>query len=190
MPDFFKISFEFGRVFWIFSSETEEISMDGKVLVLDQEKCTGCRQCELVCSIFHTGASNPSRSRIKVVKWEHVGFYLPTTCQNCEKPFCVEVCPTKACHTEVEHQRVVIDKNKCIGCKTCIIACPFGAPLFDTVERVTIKCDFCDGNPQCASFCEIKAIRYVEADRINVAKKRDISFKFSEAMRQTLGGGH
>ena len=162
--------------------------MQGKVLVVDQEKCTGCRQCEMVCSVFHTGASNPSRSRIKVVKWENEGFYLPTTCQNCEKPFCVEVCLTKACHKDLANQRVLIDKDKCIGCKTCIIACPFGAPLFDTVERVTIKCDYCDGDPQCAAFCEARAVDYVDVDRINMNKKRDISLKFSESMRQAVGG--
>jgi Fe-S-cluster-containing hydrogenase component 2 len=55
-----------------------------KMLIVDHEKCTGCRLCELVCSVFHTGASNPSRSRIRVIKWENVGFYLPMTCQNCE----------------------------------------------------------------------------------------------------------
>jgi carbon-monoxide dehydrogenase iron sulfur subunit len=100
--------------------------MQDKVLVIDHEKCTGCRICELVCSVFHTGASNPSRSRIKVVKWESVGIYLPLTCQSCEKPFCVEVCPAKACHRDLKSGTVLIDKDKCIGCKTCIIACPFG----------------------------------------------------------------
>ena len=154
--------------------------MNGKVILVDQEKCTGCRLCELVCSVFHTGASNPGRSRIKVIKWEHEGIYLPTTCQNCEKPYCTEVCPTKACHRETEHQRVVIDKDLCIGCKTCIIACPFGAPFFDTVERITVKCDYCDGDPQCAAFCEVKAVAYVDVDRINIGKKREVSQKFRQ----------
>ncbi len=162
--------------------------MNGKVLVIDHEKCTGCRQCEMVCSVFHNGSSNPSRSRIKVVKWENVGFYLPTTCQNCEKPFCVEVCPTKACHKDVEHQRVLIDRDKCIGCKTCIIACPFGAPLFDHVAHVSIKCDYCDGEPQCAAFCEAKAVEYVDTEKINANKKRDISLRYSGIMRQAVGG--
>lgn len=157
--------------------------MRGKVILIDQEKCTGCRLCELVCAVFHTGASNPSRSRIKVVKWENVGFYLPTTCQNCEKPFCVEVCPTKACHKDLENERVLIDKDLCIGCKTCIVACPFGAPLFDKVERVSIKCDYCDGDPQCVTFCDVKAVRYVDAESINLPKKREVAVKFSEVLR-------
>ena len=156
--------------------------MQGRVLMIDHEKCTGCRQCEMVCSVFHNGASNPSRSRIKVVKWEHVGFYLPMTCQNCEKPFCVEVCPTKACHKDLENQRVLIDRDKCIGCKTCIVACPFGAPLYDKVERVSIKCDYCDGDPQCVRFCEAKAIVYVDEDQVGVSKKREVSLKLLELL--------
>ena len=154
--------------------------MRGKIIVVDHEKCTGCRQCEMVCSVFHNGASNPSRSRIKVAKWENVGFYLPMTCQHCEKPFCVEVCPTKACHTDIENQRVLIDRDTCIGCKTCIVACPFGAPLYDKVERVSIKCDYCDGDPQCVAFCETKAIDYIEAEKVSLPKKWEVALKFSQ----------
>ncbi len=153
-----------------------------KVLVIDHEKCTGCRKCEMVCSVFHNGASNPSRSRIRVMKWEHVGFYLPMTCQSCEEPFCTEVCPAKACHRDLETYRVLIDKDKCIGCKTCIIACPFGVPSFDRIQHVTIKCDFCDGDPQCVSCCEVKAIDYVDADRVNAKKRREIALKYSQLM--------
>lgn len=157
--------------------------MQGKVLMVDHEKCTGCRNCEMVCSVFHTGASNPSRSRIRVVKWENVGFYLPMTCQNCETPFCAEVCPTKACHKDLETQRVIIDQDKCIGCKTCIIACPFGHPFFDIQEGVTRKCDYCDGDPQCVAFCDPRAVDYVDADKMSMTKKREIALKFSELMK-------
>lgn len=166
------------------ASLIEEVSMHGKVLVVDHERCTGCRQCEMVCSVFHNGASNPSRSRVRVVKWENVGFYLPMSCQNCEQPFCTEVCPTKACHRDLENQRVIIDKNLCIGCKTCIIACPFGHPFFDVIEQVTVKCDYCDGDPQCVAFCNPKAVDYIDADRVNTGKKREAASKFAESMRR------
>ena len=158
--------------------------MHGKVIVVDYEKCTGCRQCELVCSVFHSGASNPARSRIRVVKWEQEGIYLPMTCQNCEKPFCVEVCPTKACSIDKENQRVVIDAEKCIGCKTCIVACPFGAPSYDHVDKVSIKCDYCDGTPQCAYFCTLKAIEYVSAESLGMPKKRDAARRICDAARK------
>jgi len=155
-----------------------------KVLVVDQQKCTGCRLCELVCSVFHTGTSNPSRSRVKVVKWEDVGFYLPMACNHCEKAYCVEVCPTKACHREPENNnRVTIDKKLCIGCRTCIIACPFGHPFFDVQERVTVKCDYCDGDPQCVRFCDVKAISFMDADKTNLTRKREAFLKYAESMK-------
>jgi anaerobic carbon-monoxide dehydrogenase iron sulfur subunit len=158
--------------------------MDEKVLIVNQQKCTGCRQCEMVCSVFHTGASNPSRSRIRVVKWESEGLYLPMACNHCEKPYCVEVCPTKACHREPENNnRVTIDKKLCIGCRTCIIACPFSHPFFDVNERVTVKCDYCDGDPQCVAFCNAKALAYVEADRVEAARKREVSLRVIESMK-------
>jgi carbon-monoxide dehydrogenase iron sulfur subunit len=147
--------------------------MSQKVLVVDPEKCTGCRKCEMICSVFHYGASDPGRSLIRVIKWESIGYYLPVTCQNCDKAFCTEVCPAKACHRDPESQKVVIDKDKCIGCKTCIITCPFGVPFFDKVLRVSVKCDFCGGDPQCAAACETRAIRYVEAEMADMARKNE-----------------
>ena len=158
--------------------------MQEKVLIIDHEKCTGCRQCEMVCSVFHTGASNPSRSRIRVIKWEHIGVYLPITCQNCEKPFCTEVCPTKACHIDLKRHMVLIDKNKCIGCKTCILACPFGAPFFDKVECVTVKCDYCDGEPQCVRFCDVGAIKYLDAAEVSGLKQYAAAEKFTSSLRR------
>jgi anaerobic carbon-monoxide dehydrogenase iron sulfur subunit len=159
--------------------------MADKVLVVDQQKCTGCRQCEAVCSIFHNGASNPGRSRIRVLKLDEIGFCLPMSCQNCEKPHCTEVCPAKACHRDLPTNKVIIDKKKCIGCKTCILACPFGAPSFDSVEHVTIKCDFCDGAPQCVAFCETKAIDYVDVDQLSLNKRRDVFLKYSQTIGNT-----
>ena len=157
--------------------------MQDKVLVIDYEKCTGCRLCELVCSVFHTGASNPSRSRIKVTKWENIGIYLPITCQSCEEPFCVEVCPAKACSIDPETQRVLIDKDKCIGCRTCVLACPFGVPFFDKPEHVTVKCDFCDGNPQCVRFCDVGAVKYVDAAEVNSERQYEDAEKLSNALK-------
>ena len=157
--------------------------MAEKVFVIDPEKCTGCRKCEMVCSVFHTGTSNPSRSRIKVTKWENIGLYLPVTCQNCDKPFCTEVCPAKAAHRDLKTNKVNIDKTKCIGCKTCIIACPFGVPLFDKAERVTIKCDFCDGDPQCVACCEAGAIKYLDVDEVGMSKRKEVASKLMDASR-------
>ncbi len=161
--------------------------MQDKVLVIDYEKCTGCRMCELVCSVYHTGAANPSRSRIRVIKWENIGLYLPLTCQNCEKPFCVEVCPTKACHVDPEMNMVLIDKDKCIGCRTCILACPFGAPHFDKAERITVKCDYCGGEPQCVRFCDVGAIKFLDVAEVGKQNQYTAAERFISALRKSPG---
>lgn len=151
--------------------------MNDRILVIEPEKCTGCRKCEMVCSLFHTNTVDPIRSRIKVAKWDNDGFYLPMACQFCEKPFCTEVCPARACHRDLRTYRIIIDKDKCIGCKTCIIACPFGHPFFDTVERVSVKCDLCGGDPQCVACCETKAIDCVDADKAGMNRRMELSLK-------------
>ena len=157
-----------------------------KVLMIDHEKCTGCRLCELVCSVKHEGVSNPMRSRIKVVKWESEGLYIPMSCQQCEDAPCMSVCPVKAISRDESLDRVVVDYDKCIGCRACVAICPFGAMGFDVNDRKVFKCDLCDGDPQCVRFCEEKAVDYVEADRVSVSKKRKAAQKISVAQKEAV----
>lgn len=158
-----------------------------KMLIVDHEKCTGCRLCELVCSVKHTGASNPSRANIHVVKWEDEGFYLPIFCQHCEDAPCMAVCPKTAIFKDEELNRIAVDYNLCIGCKACVAACPFGAMGFDDIEKKINKCDMCDGEPLCVKFCDMKAIDYVEANVVHFEKMRDASRNFAELMSKALG---
>ena len=155
-----------------------------KVLVLDYEKCTGCRVCEMVCSIQHEEVSNPARSRIKIVKMEWEGRYVPVTCQQCESAPCMAICPVKAISRDESLNRVVVDYDICIGCRMCIAICPFGGMSFDMLAEKVMKCDFCDGDPQCVRFCEVKAVDYVDADRISTFKKKDAAERLSGAQRE------
>lgn len=157
-----------------------------KVLMIDHEKCTGCRLCELVCSVMHEGVSNPMRSRIKVMKWEAEGLYIPMSCQQCEDAPCMSVCPVKAISRDESLDRVVVDYDICIGCRACVAVCPFGAMNFDIIAKKVSKCDLCDGDPQCARFCEVKAVDYVEADRVSVSKKRKAAQRLSAAQKEAV----
>lgn len=152
--------------------------------MINYEKCTGCRLCELVCSVMHNGVSNPSRSRIKIVKWESEGLYIPMSCQQCQDAPCMNVCPVKAISRDKALDHVKVDYDICIGCRACVSACPFGAMSFDSADRQVIKCDLCDGDPQCVRFCEVKALEYVDADSVSVLKKRDAALRLSMAEKE------
>ena len=155
-----------------------------KVLMIDYEKCTGCRLCELVCSVKHEGVSNPARSRIKIVKWEWEGRYVPMSCQQCESAPCQAVCPVKAISRNGEMGRVEVDYDVCIGCRMCVAVCPFGAMGFNPLAKKVIKCDFCDGEPQCVRFCEPKAVQYVDAAQVSAVKQLAAAEKFTGIMQK------
>lgn len=154
-----------------------------KALYINYEKCTGCRLCELVCAVSHDGVSNPARSRIKVMKWESEGLYVPMSCQQCQDAPCMNVCPMKAISRNNETEVVSVDYDVCIGCRSCTLVCPFGAMNYNPIDKKVFKCDVCDGDPQCVRFCDMKAVDYVEPDDISVGKKRDAAKRLSKAAK-------
>ncbi len=155
-----------------------------KVLMINYEKCTGCRLCELVCSVFHEQVSNPSRSRIKVIKWESEGLYIPMSCQQCEDAPCMKVCPVKAISCDEALGYMKVDYDVCIGCRSCVAVCPFGAMSFDVIDKKVFKCDLCEGEPQCVRFCDEKAVDYVEGERLSIFKKRAAATRLSVAGKE------
>ncbi|MHB8830392.1 MAG: 4Fe-4S dicluster domain-containing protein [Syntrophales bacterium] len=157
-----------------------------KFLTVNSDKCTGCRLCELVCSVMHEGSSNPAKSRIQIVKWEDEGRYVPMICQQCEDAPCQSVCPVGAISRDKEFGFLKIAHDVCIGCRLCVSICPFGAMNYNRTARSVFKCDLCDGNPQCVRFCEVKAIDFVPADAVSSEKKREGAARQAAANRQSL----
>jgi Fe-S-cluster-containing hydrogenase component 2 len=152
-----------------------------KALYIDYQKCTGCRTCELVCAVQHDGCSNPTRSRIKVVKWEARGLYIPMSCQQCQDAPCLNICPVKAISKDEELGRVMVDYDTCIGCRSCVSICPFGAISFNVIDKMVFKCDLCDGDPQCVRFCDVKAVDFVEENDVSILKTRSAAEKISRS---------
>jgi Fe-S-cluster-containing dehydrogenase component len=124
------------------------------------ERCTGCHSCEMVCSLSHEGACSSSLSRIRMKKWEEISVFMPIVCQHCEKPPCITICPTEARKRIPETGAVVTDENQCVGCKSCLYACPYEAPALHPVTKRTMTCDLCKGSPLCTQVCTTGALSY------------------------------
>ena len=155
-----------------------------KALHIDYQKCTGCRLCELVCAVSHDGISNPARSRIRVMKWEAEGLYIPMSCQQCQDAPCMNVCPVKAISRDEQLGRISVDYDACIGCRSCVGVCPFGAMSFNAIDKQVFKCDLCDGDPQCVRFCEEKAVDFMETDEVATHKRRNAAERVSAAGKE------
>jgi len=131
-----------------------------KSLIIDADKCTSCLQCEMACALEHEGSFNPAKSRIKVFEFEHGKRSIPYTCTQCEEAWCLQACPTNAISIDHELGTKVVSDDKCVGCKVCTIACPYGTINFNSDTGKVVKCDLCGGDPQCADACPTDAITY------------------------------
>ncbi len=144
-----------------------------KSLLIDPAKCTSCLQCEMACSLEHTGAFNPARSRIKIFEFEHGARAIPYTCTQCAEAWCMHACPVEAISKNATTGAMEVDEAVCVGCKVCTIACPFGTINYNPDSGKVIKCDLCGGDPKCAEACPTEAITYVDAAWTGYDRMRD-----------------
>ena len=82
--------------------------MDTKVLITDPAKCNGCKECQIACSRKHTGLETGEQSRIHVLQAGSGDFYLPITCQHCESPSCMAVCPEGAIYKDEDEWKTLL----------------------------------------------------------------------------------
>lgn len=117
------------------------------------EKCSGCRRCEIVCSLFHEGKIWPEASRIRVFMYVP-GVEIPHLCFQCSDYPCVEACPEEALSVDHRTGAVITDKSKCTACGTCIDACPGRVPHLHPRDDYIVICDLCGGEPKCTISCQ------------------------------------
>ena len=157
-------------------------------LVIDLDSCVGCQACVTSCKEWNTGGHmapltdfNPHDAGAdgvwfnRVHTFEHLTeagsrtVHFPRSCLHCAEPACVTVCPTGASYKRSSDGIVLVDEDKCIGCKLCSWACPYGAREFDTAVGVMKKCTLCvdriynenleevDRVPACVAACPTSA---------------------------------
>jgi len=159
-----------------------------KTLIIDAEKCSGCRACETYCSLKHEQVCNPAKGRVHVVKWEQEGIFVPINCMRCDAPACELTCPKQATFRNYATGAMEVDPYRCIGCLSCVFACPFGATFVDPKNGRVLKCDLCDGDPTCVKVCPTGAITCEEVSRDTYLKLIEKAERIPQLVKQALGG--
>lgn len=116
-------------------------------MVIRQDRCIGCERCMEACVSTNHVPGYGWRTRIlqkeapKAIGQKQE--FIPILCNHCNNAPCVRTCPTKATYKDKTNGIVMMNEKKCIGCKSCMIACPYDARYFNEEKRAIDKCDFC-----------------------------------------------
>lgn len=145
-----------------------------------EDWCVDCKRCEVACRVFHSESKDPVKayrfednlapSRVHVEGDEHLS--IAVNCRHCDEPKCVEGCISGAMQKNPDTGLVTSDPIKCVGCRTCISFCPFGAVKVVSIKKrdKALKCDLCGevlgepGTPRCVEVCPNRALIYVESE--------------------------
>lgn len=170
------------------------MSKEQYILLTDSSKCKGCKKCEIACAEAHYNLTRKEiiknrkqlEPRIKVYKSKDMK--MPIQCRHCQNAPCSKVCPTGAIMRDGGVVRV--RHQFCVGCKMCVMACPFGAiavadkdPVFgdtpsQTTRAVALKCDHCEEwraengmeVSACVAACKFDALKFVKVSELRDQK--------------------
>lgn len=187
-------------------------------IMADPNKCIGCKVCEVACSVAHADkeaitvgmVDTPLITRLYLVQTAAVT--MPIQCRHCEDAPCAQVCPVGAI-SQTKDNIMIVEKD-CIGCKTCLMACPFGAidfvPLYENGEVicqsglqvetkdglfekqmvVASKCDLCvgyDSGPACVMTCPEKALEMIVPKQQKKKRNVDAAMNLLESVKRFNG---
>lgn len=140
-----------------------------KKVYVNEKWCLGCHLCEYQCAFANSNQDNIVKAlknqliapRIQIEEKDNIHFAV--SCRHCEEPLCVQGCITGA--LSQEEGLIKVNQDKCVGCYTCILTCPYGA-IKPTNKGIVQKCELCisnkQGEPACVKGCPNKAIVFEE----------------------------
>ncbi len=194
--------------------------MAEKIKLYDNAKCTACRGCQLACKQWNnlragqtqnTGTyQNPPSlqpNTYMIIRYQdHVDdkgnvrwLFRKEACMHCTDAACVKVCPSGALYYNSDFKIVGMDREKCIGCKNCVVACPFEIPRYDRGTDKVYKCDMCESRiinnlePACVKACPTGALKWGNKDeilKIAAARLKEIGGKAALYGDKFVGGTH
>lgn len=185
------------------------------VMVIDLSRCKNVKACQTACNHMHS--VHPTQNWIKVLEMQDADktapYWEPTTCMHCDEPPCVKVCPVDATFKR-QDGIVLIDSDRCIGCRFCMAACPYSTRVFNWEEPVLTKevaekdyscetsmpqkkgtvgkCDFCPDMtrrgelPHCVSACPNGVFMFGDMIQDSVTNGAE-TFRFSELIKDKAG---
>lgn len=136
-------------------------------MVIDLRKCIGCHACTVACQIENQLPLDERWNRVYAAgpegKFPNLSSYnLPRPCMHCEDAPCVDGCPTGASQRRPDGI-VIVDPDRCIGCKFCMLVCPYGVRQYEEEKGIVQKCHLCYPRlergemPRCVETCQLKA---------------------------------
>jgi len=164
-----------------------------KIIVIDAEACMACLTCQVECSLAHSKSKSLDEAmgevepRLDVEAVEEIA--VPMVCRHCEDAPCIKICPTKALNRQDLNGPVLFKRELCIGCKFCLVVCPFGAIIPSYDGKSVVKCDMCierlkEGQePACVASCPMYAIKFVDAEQYAQEKRKAVAEQCLENSR-------
>ena len=157
----------------------------------NQKRCIGCRACEIHCKTENDVPVGPRFCAIipvgpKVVNSVPRMNFIFMPCFHCENPWCVAACPTGAMQKRPKDGIVFVEPSLCVGCKSCITACPWGVPQWNSSAGRVFKCDYCRHRvdqglePACVTGCTTKALNWVTPEKASLEKREQFAQEISE----------
>ena len=153
-----------------------------QLIYVRADRCLGCRTCEIQCRVEHAEEKNlfsairqihPPKKRLFVEQQGSVK--APILCHHCDDSPCMAACITGSLYRD---ERGVVRRKdeRCIGCWSCIMACPFGVVSRDADVHLAVKCDRCPDReiPACVASCPTKALRIIDADELPKERRKEV----------------
>jgi Fe-S-cluster-containing dehydrogenase component len=157
--------------------------MSEYLLTMNKDRCISCKACEVHCKVKNRV---PPGAKLGVLvtkgplkkggRFEQLNLFMP--CYHCNKPWCVAACPTGAMTVRAKDGIVYIQEELCVGCKACIIACPWTVPQWNEKTGKAIKCDLCKDRidqglkPACVTGCTAHALIFAKPNEVSAQERR------------------